>query len=46
LPTRPKHLSRGDQDIDAEVDTVNLTRHDFHRDWNYTISPKLLALEQ
>jgi hypothetical protein len=31
---------------DAELDAVNLTRHDFHGDWNYTISPKVLALER
>jgi hypothetical protein len=24
----------------AELATVNLTRHNFHGDWNYTISPK------
>jgi Rhodopirellula transposase DDE domain len=29
---------------DAEMDAVNLTRHDFHSEWNYTISP--LALER
>ena len=31
---------------DAEMDAVNLTRHDFHGEWNYTISPKALALER
>jgi Rhodopirellula transposase DDE domain len=31
---------------DAEFDAVNLTRHDFHGEWNYTISPKLRALER
>ncbi len=25
---------------DAEITTINLTRHDFHGEWNYTISPK------
>jgi len=30
----------------AEFRNVNLTRHDFHGEWNYTISPKVLALEQ
>jgi Rhodopirellula transposase DDE domain len=29
---------------DPEMDAVNLTRHDFHGEWNYTISP--LALER
>jgi hypothetical protein len=31
---------------DAEMAAVNLTRHDFHGDWNYTITPKALALER
>lgn len=31
---------------DTEVEAVNLTRHDFHGEWNYTISPKLRALER
>src|SRR5258708_5556654 len=31
---------------DAEIEAVNLTRHDFHGEWNYTVSPKALALEQ
>ena len=25
---------------DAEMDSINLQRHDFHGDWNYTIAPK------
>jgi len=24
---------------DAELEAVNLTRHDFHGEWNYTVSP-------
>ena len=24
---------------DAELSQVNLTRHDFHGEWNYTIAP-------
>jgi hypothetical protein len=24
---------------DAQLDAVNLTRHTFHGDWNYTIAP-------
>jgi len=31
---------------DAELQAVDLIRHDFHGEWNYTISPKVLALEQ
>jgi Rhodopirellula transposase DDE domain len=31
---------------DAEIAAVNLTRHDFHGEWNYTVSPKALALER
>jgi hypothetical protein len=31
---------------DAQIEAVNLTRHDFHGEWNYTISPKALTLER
>jgi hypothetical protein len=31
---------------DAEIEAVNLIRHDFHGEWNYTISPKALTLER
>ncbi|MBV9286207.1 MAG: ISAzo13 family transposase [Hyphomicrobiales bacterium] len=31
---------------DAELQAVNLTPHDFHGEWNYTVSPKALALER
>ena len=31
---------------DAEMDAVNLIRHHFHGEWNYTVSPKALALER
>src|SRR6266700_4029459 len=31
---------------DAEMKAVNLTRHDFHGEWNYTVNPKALALER
>ena len=31
---------------DAEIRTVNLVRHDFHGEWNYTISPKLHPLKR
>jgi hypothetical protein len=30
----------------AELKAVNLIRHDFHGEWNYTINPKILALDQ
>ena len=26
---------------DAEMDSINLHRHDFHGDWNYTITPQV-----
>jgi hypothetical protein len=31
---------------DKEINAINLDRHDFHGEWNYTISPKLRALER
>jgi hypothetical protein len=31
---------------DAEIEAVNLARHDFHGEWNYTISPNALPPEQ
>ena len=31
---------------DAEMEAVNLKRHDFHGEWNYTVTPKALALER
>ena len=31
---------------DAELETVNLTPHAFHGEWNYTITPKSLVLER
>jgi Rhodopirellula transposase DDE domain len=30
----------------AEMDAVNLTRHDFHGEWNYSVSPKAFALQR
>jgi hypothetical protein len=30
---------------DAEIAAVNLTRHDFHGEWNYTISPNARSLQ-
>jgi hypothetical protein len=31
---------------DAEMGHLNLTRHDFHGEWNYTVSPKPLDLKR
>src|SRR5438876_2624629 len=31
---------------DAALSQFNLTRHDFHGEWNYTIAPKALSLER
>lgn len=28
---------------DAELAAVNITRHEFHGEWNYTIAPKALS---
>ena len=36
----PNTYPAGIKVSDAEIAAVNLTRHDFHGDWNYTISPK------
>jgi hypothetical protein len=42
----PNAYPAGIKVSDAELEAVNLSRHDFHGEWNYTISPKVLALEQ
>jgi hypothetical protein len=31
---------------DAELTAIQLSRHDFHGEWNYTIAPKSLSLER
>ena len=31
---------------DDELAAVNITRHEFHGEWNYTISPKARALQR
>jgi DNA-binding transcriptional ArsR family regulator len=31
---------------DDELETVNIVRHDFHGEWNYTISPRAPVLKQ
>jgi len=41
----PNSYPTGIKVSDAELQAVNLFRHDFHGEWNYTISPKALALE-
>jgi len=42
----PNTYPAGIKVSDAELEAVNLTRHDFHGEWNYTISPKVLALKR
>ena len=32
---------RGIEITDAQLAAVNITRHAFHGDWNYTITPSL-----
>jgi hypothetical protein len=36
----PNTYPKGVKVSDAEMDAINIRRHDFHPDWNYTISPK------
>jgi hypothetical protein len=31
---------------DDELANINIVRHDFHGEWNYTISPKAKTLQQ
>jgi hypothetical protein len=31
---------------EAEIDALNISRHDFHGDWNYTINPKAFTLQR
>jgi hypothetical protein len=33
---------RGLEITDDQLAAVNLTRHNFHGDWNYTVSPSLI----
>jgi transposase len=42
----PNRYPAGVKVSDADLATVNLTRHDFHGEWNYTIGPKTLSLER
>lgn len=36
----PNTYPSGIKVSDAEIGTINLTRHDFHGELNYTVSPK------
>ena len=42
----PNTYPAGIKVADAELAAVNLTRHDFHGEWNYTIIPKSPAPQQ
>ncbi len=42
----PNTYPAGIKVSDAEIEAVNLARHRFHGEWNYTISPKPRALQQ
>jgi Rhodopirellula transposase DDE domain len=42
----PNSYPAGIKVSDAELQAVNLSRHDFHGDWNYTINPKPLVPKQ
>jgi hypothetical protein len=37
-----RSYERGIDVTDKQLNTVNITRHSFHGDWNYTISPSLI----
>ena len=34
------YYQKGRKVSDAEMESINIRRHDFHGDWNYTISPR------
>ena len=36
-----RNYERGVEITDEQLATVNITRHEFHGDWNYTITPSL-----
>ena len=38
----PHIYERGVQITDQQLAAVNITRHQFHGDWNYTVSPTLI----
>jgi hypothetical protein len=37
----PAEYEKGIKVTDAEIAAVNITKHEFHGDWNYTIRPKM-----
>jgi Rhodopirellula transposase DDE domain len=37
----PNSYPAGVRVTDAEIDAINIYRHDFHGDWNYTIQPSV-----
>jgi hypothetical protein len=45
IPSTPdeKTYPKGVKVSDAQLAAVNLTRHTFHGDWNYTIAPRRRA---
>ena len=42
----PARYRTGIKVSDREMNSLNLHRHDFHGDWNYTISPRSSASKQ
>ena len=42
----PNTYPKGIKVTDAEIEAINLTRDDFHGEWNYTVSPKALVPTQ
>jgi Rhodopirellula transposase DDE domain len=40
------NIPKGVKVSDIQMDAVNLTRHSFHGDWNYTISPHRKTLRR
>jgi hypothetical protein len=36
----PTDYQKGIKVTDAEMEGLAITRHDFHPEWNYTISPR------
>jgi len=42
----PNTYPSGIKVSDAEIGAINLTRHDFHGEWNYTVSPKTTEPER
>jgi len=44
--TRSEHLSCRREGVDDEFKAVELLRHEFHGEWNYTIRPSGLVLDR